>query len=424
MQVRLPEDFYEKLEVAISDNVKSDDRRYLDFGEIPNFYTDTLSNKISIRKLPLVMNYRDVYLAANSKEKGKFQGKDINYHNLGKAAIAQIKEAINDPLYVVRSEKKGKRGETRIQIITEMLDYKENSIMVFVELDTHAQNNQRYINAHVINSAYGRRNIQKTIETAREQSNLLYEKRLVAREGIDTISSAFNNEPSNSSIPENEKKVNTSEKKVKNSFAGTLLPLENYTEEEYNYTKEQYESFGWATYNLLNNGQRKDFDTKFSQARNGYKTFRKTKSGELMIPVSDVDDPIFDGINNVIVYAKGTMKMPIITRVLEIDEYDETTLSDIRRDLYEVEKRGIQQKTGGIFRQYNPFNFGNYVDAQRNLRERQEHNNQLGVNRGTGSGTVAKTQSGVRSPFLKLINSLTYNKARVKNLKKKASQRT
>ena len=163
-----------------------------------------------------------------------------------------------------------------------------------------------------------------------------------------------------------------------------------------------------------------DFDTKFSQARNGYKTFRKTKSGELMIPVSDVDAPIFDGINNVIVYAKGTMETPIITRVLVIDEYDETTLSDIRRDLYEVEKRGIQQKTGGIFRQYNPFNFGNYVDAQRNLRERQEHNNQLGINRGAGSGTVAKTQSGVRSPFLKLTNSLTYNEAGVEKFRKES----
>ncbi len=144
-----------------------------------------------------------------------------------------------------------------------------------------------------------------------------------------------------------------------------------------------------------------------------------------MIPVNDIDDPIFEGINNVIVYAKGTMKMPIITRVLVIDEYDETTLSELRSEIYEAERRGIQQKTKGIFRRYNPSNFG-YQQwlQQRHSVKKVGYNNQLGVNRGAGSGTVAKTQSGVRSPFLKLINSLTYNKARVENLKKKASQRT
>ena len=209
----LPEDFYEKLDIAVSDNVQANDRRYLSFGDIPAFYTERLSDKIKIRKLPLLMNYRDVYLAANAKESGKFQGEDINYHNLGKNAIAQIKTAMSDPIYVIQSDRTGKQGQTRVQIITEMFDYKGNSVMVFVELDTHAQNQDAYINAHIINSIYGRKNVQKLVETARSNGRLLYEKKPVAREGIATIASAINNELSTTIIPEKNKKSTQNGKK-------------------------------------------------------------------------------------------------------------------------------------------------------------------------------------------------------------------
>ena len=138
-----------------------------------------------------------------------------------------------------------------------------------------------------------------------------------------------------------------------------------------------------------------DFDTKFSQARNGYKTFRKTKSGELMIPVSDVDAPIFDGINNVIVYAKGTMETPIITRVLVIDEYDETTLSEKRSHVYAIERQGFRQKTGGIFKIYTRFDFGNYATLKRNIKQNARYNNQLGINRGASSGATQRTEKEI-----------------------------
>lgn len=70
-----------------------------------------------------------------------------------------------------------------MQIITEMFDYKGNSVMVFVELDTHAQNQDAYINAHIINSIYGRKNVQKLVETARSNGRLLYEKKARCKGG-------------------------------------------------------------------------------------------------------------------------------------------------------------------------------------------------------------------------------------------------
>ena len=43
---------------------------------------------------------------------------------------------------------------------------------------------------------------------------------------------------------------------------------------------------------------------------------------------------------------------PIITSVIEIDLYDETNLDTIRRNIYELERRGIQQKVAGVIRRY------------------------------------------------------------------------
>lgn len=139
------------------------------------------------------------------------------------------------------------------------------------------------------------------------------------------------------------------------------------------YTEEEYNSFGWARANgIINAGQNKDFTSKFAEALTNPKSIyrkQKTKQGEYMIPVSDIYDKFFDGVNNTIVYAKGTIDKPIITRILQIDEYEETTLAKRRKETYEFERRGIRTKTGGIYRLHTPTNYGFEFYKQRKSKK-------------------------------------------------------
>lgn len=124
------------------------------------------------------------------------------------------------------------------------------------------------------------------------------------------------------------------------------------------YTEQEYRDYGWARENeILTAGQNEDYRSKFAMAKSGQATFPKTKSGEYIIAVSDIYDSTFEGINNVLVFAKGTIAKPVITSVIEIFEYDETSLDKVRRNIYELERRGIQQETSGIVRRHYAFDF-------------------------------------------------------------------
>ncbi len=156
-----------------------------------------------------------------------------------------------------------------------------------------------------------------------------------------------------------------------------------------NYTEKQYNDFGWARANgVLSAGQNKDYTSKFADAVNGRGKFQKTKNGEFMIPVSNVGTA-FEGVNNTIVYAKGTIDNPIITRVLHIDAHDETTLSEIRSNIYAFERNGIRQKAGGIFTLYTPSDVANYEQYERSGSQIVGYNNGLDTN-GSRSGRKAQ----------------------------------
>ena len=163
-----------------------------------------------------------------------------------------------------------------------------------------------------------------------------------------------------------------------------------------NYTEKQYNDFGWAyEENALSGGKRDDFHSKFAQVVKGRVSAPKTKNGEYMIAVSDIYDSDMEGINNTIVYAKGSIESPEITRVLDIDEYEETILDQWRRELYATERRGIQQEAGGIFRFHYPANRGFERYRQRNSTKENRNNSQLGVRRG-GSGKETRRLKEVR----------------------------
>ena len=132
---------------------------------------------------------------------------------------------------------------------------------------------------------------------------------------------------------------------------------------------------------VLNAAENERLRSLFADAVTG-KYFPETDSGEYMIAIGDK-------VDNKIAYMTGEIDNPVITRILEIDEYSETKLDEIRRDVYETERSGIQRQTEGIFKIHAATDFGSDVTSQRSVSARQRYNNQLGAKRSSGSG---KTQ--------------------------------
>ena len=174
-----------------------------------------------------------------------------------------------------------------------------------------------------------------------------------------------------------------------------------YSFDSEQYTKKEYRNFGWArANNILNAGQNADYRSKFADAKVDRAKFPKTNKGEYMIPVSDIYDKSSRGINNVLVFAKGTIANPVITSVIEIYAHDETSLDRVRRQIYDGEWRGIQQETGELFRRYFASDF-KFQPNQQRLSVESVGNSSDNRHRGRSSEETSsvKEESKVRYSF-------------------------
>ncbi len=162
------------------------------------------------------------------------------------------------------------------------------------------------------------------------------------------------------------------------------LTIDNYTEEDYN-------NYGWVRANdVLTAGQMKNFEARFAKVKSKQLKTYKSKQGEYMIPVSDIYDYESEGIENVIVYAKGEIDSPIVTRILEIDLDNETDLDKERRKIYDAERRGIQPPSGNLFRFHHSTDYGYRQYGQGTGTENIGNNSESSVERGRGSKASAR----------------------------------
>ena len=182
------------------------------------------------------------------------------------------------------------------------------------------------------------------------------------------------------SIPETYEKSNSFSK-------NSLEKYSNLEKDEIdNYTEEQYNNFGWARANgVLSARENERLRSLFADAVSKQSNPPKTKSGEYMIAIGE-------DVDNKIAYMTGEIDNPVITRVLKIDEYNETKLSEIRSHLYALERKGIRQTTRGLFTRYTVADFGNNGDVQRGVVQNAGYNNQLGVERGRGGKTTSRVK--------------------------------
>ena len=158
---------------------------------------------------------------------------------------------------------------------------------------------------------------------------------------------------------------------------------------------EDYRNFGWVRDNdVINSGYWKTFTTNFADAvKKDYK-FNKTPAGEFMIEAYNYYDPM--SAADVVVFAKGTIESPIVTRIVKIKQTDQIDIDEKRSELYAAERKGIRREAGEIFVCYNQFDFiGERVD-NRNSSEGIGYNNRLDAERSRGSG---KAERAVRVRF-------------------------
>ena len=179
------------------------------------------------------------------------------------------------------------------------------------------------------------------------------------------------------------------------------------TEAIANYTEKQYNSFGWVRANdVISAGHWKTFTTNFADAiARGY-YFNKTPAGEFMIEAYNYYDSLSEA--DVIVFAKGTIENPIISKIVKINITQGIDIEAKRSILYEAEGRGIQPTTGDVFRFYYKTDYTGKFKHGRNGEEGNRNNNRFNVKR---SASEIKTNPIIKFYVNEDENTVTYRYA-------------
>ena len=103
------------------------------------------------------------------------------------------------------------------------------------------------------------------------------------------------------------------------------------------YTEKTYNERGWVTVNnVLTKNEQTKFYSQFADSRLNKFKYPTTPKGETIITVGDKYSDA-----NVLVFAKGTNKSPIITKIVRIN-VDEIEISIITEELIEYEQNGVE----------------------------------------------------------------------------------
>ncbi len=167
----------------IMDSAEPLDRRYLYFGRFTDSFRTAMEKAgVEVKNLPVIMSYRDAYLAMESRENGRYQGQDINYHNLGIEGMKSAMENIGKPDAVMKSKRDGK-----IELFLDFVDYKGNRGLAIVQLDSNAQHAQEFIRANIVTSIYGKRSGDAYLEKAKSEGRLVYSKEEGPAQGMAQV---------------------------------------------------------------------------------------------------------------------------------------------------------------------------------------------------------------------------------------------
>lgn len=213
------------------DTAIPNERRYIYVGKFTSEFVNALSEHIKIQDLPIGMNYRDAYLAMESRESGKYQGEGINYHGLGENGLADALESIDQTSEIMASKKSGRKIELALQTI----DKKGNRCLAIVEVNTIAQPGGNFLPAHVVTSVYGKRNIEQYIANAKDEGRLWDIKIEPSAQGMPKVQYDGDinaNGSTRKSISQPEDFVNTKEFSDKKNILYVTVTLESIKKNE------------------------------------------------------------------------------------------------------------------------------------------------------------------------------------------------
>ena len=324
-----------------------------------------------VAKMGNIDQYHDYTPVQNTRDKAtgkKIEGKDFNFneafHRLGDA-----KAATNE--YLAWCEKHNYIPKFDTFAFHEDAEVRENYYKLLIDFSAYDSNG----------NPTPQRAVTMTFPTESDAFGSM--KSLIAK-GLEA-----------DAILEGRKEKQIPEilKEVKETIGATDTGKTKYSlpdsPKDGTYTEREYRAYGWARANdLLSAGENADYRSKFAQAKSGQATFYKTKSGELIIPVSDRYS--LDGVENTLVLAKGTIDNPVITCIIKINENNETELSRVRGIIYGLERRGIRQETGYDVRRYYASDFT--TEHYRQYVESRRYDNGDGF----GSGNSGESSSNGR----------------------------
>ena len=166
------------------------------------------------------------------------------------------------------------------------------------------------------------------------------------------------------------------------------------------YTEKQYNDYGWVRVNdVLSDREYADFNRKMNNLSAEIRR-SKTANGEYIIPVNDMKGERF-GVDNVLVFAKGTYQNPKITRVIRIGFEDktynnETNLTILREYIYEQERQDNEYASiiedvypQAIISRYTKGNIPSYQESKIERRRRSSGSESGGID-----GTDREIQDG------------------------------
>ena len=175
-----------------------------------------------------------------------------------------------------------------------------------------------------------------------------------------------------------------------------------------NYTEKQYNNFGWARVNgVLSYRENGNFRAKYRKIKDGtQKDFRRSSKGEIIVETNDMEGGKH-GVNNVLVFAKGSYANCKITRVIRLKSNSETHLDIVRGFIYEYEndtnaqtRYTLEELYGEeLIEQYDSRDFDDYRTSKARTRARARGTQSVGSKQDSGIGTVGTGNLDENSKF-------------------------
>lgn len=134
-------------------------------------FTDVpqILNEIGVKDLPTLASPNTIRNSILTKEEAIAlnypTGKNENYHGLGKAGFNEVLNDLNEPVAII------KENPNKIIVLTEQFDYKNNQIIVPIEINTQTNYNTIRLDANVILSAHGRKSIGNYLNNLLEKNS-------------------------------------------------------------------------------------------------------------------------------------------------------------------------------------------------------------------------------------------------------------